>query len=268
MPNGAYTVTLKFAELYWTSAGQRVFNVAIDGQQVLTNFDILANVGPNTALDKTFTTSVTNGTLNIAFSTVSDNAKIDAIEIMPSASPPATVTATPIRVDSGGPAFTGGDGRVWQADTGFIGGTVASTTATIAGTTDQTLYKTERYGKTFSYGFSVPNGTYTVTLKFAELYWTSAGQRVFNVTINGQQVLTNFDILANVGPNTALDKTFTTSVTNGAMNIAFSTVTDNAKIDAIYESILKIFDVAKQEKIPTYKAADRLAENKLAQAVA
>ena len=40
------------------------------------------------------------------------------------------------------------------------------------------------------------------------------------------------------------------------------------KIDAIYETILKIFDVANREKIPAYRAADRLAEDRLGQAVA
>jgi hypothetical protein len=57
--------------------------VAINGQQVLSNFDILANVAKNAALDKTFFTDVPNGVLNIAFTTVADNAKIDAIEILP-----------------------------------------------------------------------------------------------------------------------------------------------------------------------------------------
>jgi hypothetical protein len=77
-------VTLKFAELYWTLPGQRVFNVSIANQPVLTNFDILANVPRNTALDRTFPTSVTNGTLTIAFTTLVDNAKIAAIEIVSS----------------------------------------------------------------------------------------------------------------------------------------------------------------------------------------
>jgi hypothetical protein len=51
---------------------------------VLANFDILANVAKNTALDKTFTTSVTNGTLTITFTSVQDNAKVGAIEIVSS----------------------------------------------------------------------------------------------------------------------------------------------------------------------------------------
>ncbi len=83
MPNGTYRVVLKFAELYWTSPGKRVFNVAINGQPVLTNFDMLAqpNTTRNTALDRAFTNTVTNGAINVAFTTITDNAKIGAIEI-------------------------------------------------------------------------------------------------------------------------------------------------------------------------------------------
>jgi acid phosphatase len=229
-PAGSYLVTLKFAEIYWSSPGQRVFNVAINGQPVLSRFDILANVPRDTAIDKSFTTSVTSGTLSIAFSTVADNAKISAIEIVPmSAAPPALST---VRVNAGGGGYVGADGRVWQADSGFSAGRTYVSSAAIAGTTDTALYDSERYG-TMTYTFAVANGTYQVTLKFAELYWSLPGQRVFKVSINGQQVLTNFDILANVARNTAIDKSFTVSVTGGTLAITFTTVVDNAKIDAI-----------------------------------
>lgn len=41
----------------------------------------------------------------------------------------------------------------------------------------------------------------------------------------------------------------------------------NAKIDAIYDTLLKIFEIAAREKIASYKAADRLAEERLQEAV-
>jgi hypothetical protein len=129
-------------------------------------------------------------------------------------------------------AYTDKAGKVWAADTGFTGGSASTTGAAIAGTTDPALYQGERWGD-FSYQFAVPNGTYTVTLKFAEIYWTQKGQRVFNVALNGQAVLTNFDILAQVAPNTALDKSFTVAVTGGTLTAAFTTVTDAAKLSAI-----------------------------------
>ena len=91
-----------------------------------------------------------------------------------------------------------------------------------------------RSGNAFNYSFNVPNGTYSVTLKFAEIYWTEAGKRIFNVAINGAPVLQNFDIFSQAhGANIALDETFPVTVTNGQILIGFTTVTDNADIAAI-----------------------------------
>src|SRR5205807_1777178 len=89
----------------------------------------------------------------------------------------------PIQPIGGSAAYTSGDGRAWQADTGYSGGATYSIPGAVARTLDPALYQAERYGN-FSYNFSVPNGTYRVGLKFAELYWTAAGKRVFNVAIN------------------------------------------------------------------------------------
>jgi len=105
---------------------------------------------------------------------------------------------SPILVNAGGPSYTDIQTQVWSADKNFSGGSTATTTHSIANTTDPILYQTERYGN-FTYQFTVPNGTYNVVLKFAECYWTSVGRRIFNVSINGTPVLTNFDIIAAVG---------------------------------------------------------------------
>ena len=57
--------------------------------------------------------------------------------------------------------------------------------------------------------FPVNAGQYQVKLFFAEIYFTAAGQRTFNVTINGTQVLSNYDTVADVGPLKGVVKTFT-----------------------------------------------------------
>jgi hypothetical protein len=146
----------------------------------------------------------------------------------------ATSPFAPIFVHSGGSAYTDSVGNSWSADTGFIGGNPASTTSTIAKTSDPKLYQTERYGN-FTYQFTVPNGGYNVTLKFAEFYFTAAGKRIFNVAINGTPVLTNFDIIAAAGAAlTAIDKTFPVTVTNGQVTIQFTSGSaDLPKVSAI-----------------------------------
>ena len=157
-----------------------------------------------------------------------------------SVNPPSSFN--PIRVNSAGSAYTDPQGRVWSADTGFSGGTVATVSGrAIANTVDDVLYQSERWGP-FTYTFTVPAGSYLVTLKFAETAFTSgaaSGQRVFNVAINGTTVLTNFDIKATAGgANIAVDRTFAVNAGAGSNNLVIQFIhvagqPDDPKVDAI-----------------------------------
>lgn len=85
-----------------------------------------------------------------------------------------------------------------------------------------------------AYRFNVPNGNYDVTLKFAEIQNTTIGSRVFNVSIEGNLVLNNFDIYAQAGHDKALDKLFNVNVTDGRLDIDFGQITGCPIINAIY----------------------------------
>ncbi len=135
-------------------------------------------------------------------------------------------------VNAGGPKYTDGQGIIYRGNTQFSTGYAYTTTAAIAGTTDDPLYQSERYGD-FSYAIPVANGDYLVTLKFAEIYWTQPGQRLFNVLMEGVKVISNLDLVAKVGPNTAYDVTLPVHVTDGQLNIKFKSVVDYAKVSAI-----------------------------------
>jgi hypothetical protein len=143
--------------------------------------------------------------------------------------------AQQVAINCGGPAYTASDGTAWSADEFFTGGDLAYTGYLITGTPDYTLYRSARRGLygNFSYAIPLANGTYTLTLKFAEIMYTAQGQRVFNVTVNGAPVLSNFDILAEVPPITADDKQFTVNVTNGTLQIAVTGVTGYGILNAI-----------------------------------
>lgn len=69
VPNGTYTVELGFAELSSTKPNKRVFDVLAEGTQVLPSLDISLEAGTYTALTRTYTVTVTDGTLNIRFVT-------------------------------------------------------------------------------------------------------------------------------------------------------------------------------------------------------
>jgi hypothetical protein len=133
------------------------------------------------------------------------------------------VSFTPIRINAGGPAYTDSLGQVWAADSGFSGGSTFSTSTAIANTSTAPLYQRIRYGGGLTYQFTVPNGAYTLNLKFAEIYFTATGKRIFNVAINGSTVLTNFDIVAQAGAGfRAVDKSFNVTVTGGTITIQFT----------------------------------------------
>ncbi|HEY5038673.1 MAG TPA: malectin domain-containing carbohydrate-binding protein, partial [bacterium] len=156
---------------------------------------------------------------------------------------PATAPATVWRVSAGRTSYIDGQGHVWAADTQYLGGYSYAATALVAlsGTTDPTLYQTERYGNLFnqnffSYSFPVSPGFYQVTLKFAETDFTAPGQRIFNVAINGMLVLSNFDIFTDAGAsNKADDKVFEgIAPISGQILVQFSSSgADSPKVNAL-----------------------------------
>ncbi|HYD43025.1 MAG TPA: malectin domain-containing carbohydrate-binding protein, partial [Anaeromyxobacter sp.] len=102
----------------------------------------------------------------------------------------------------------------------------------------QAVFQTERYGEfTYTIPNRTPGSAQTVTLYFQESYWTAAGQRTFNVAINGATVLTAFDIFAAAGgANRAIARTFqTTANASGQVVIQFTRAggPDNPKICGI-----------------------------------
>ncbi len=241
--NGTYIVNLKFAEIYFSGTGQRVFNIAINGQAVLNNFDIVAAAGgPTKAVDRSFTINVTGGRVTIQMVSTVDDPAVNAIEILKVTTTTTTTPTTPpatsqtmIRVNAGGGAYTDPSGNVWAADSNYSGGVGYAPGKAISGTTTPALYASARWAKgSLSYDFSVPNGTYTVTLKFAELYWSAAGQRLMNIAINGQAMINSFDILAAAGgPTRAVDRSFTVNVTGGRITIKMTATVDNPTVNAI-----------------------------------
>ena len=94
MTPGRYEVRLYFAELFFTTAGARVFNVAIEGNQVLSQYDIVADVGAFTGVMKSFTVTA-DASLDILFSHVVENPKINAIEILDAPAQPGELGVAP-----------------------------------------------------------------------------------------------------------------------------------------------------------------------------
>ena len=150
-----------------------------------------------------------------------------------SATTQAASGAEIVALAAGGPAETNSSGGDYSfvADEYFNGGGDNQvTTATInltqpgANAAPMAVYQ---HGRSGVFTYTIPGLTagtqYSVLLHFAETYFTAAGDREFNVAINGTSVLSNLDIYGTVGTNAALVKTFTaTANSSGDIVIAFT----------------------------------------------
>ncbi|HYH72083.1 MAG TPA: putative Ig domain-containing protein [Nocardioides sp.] len=175
--------------------------------------------------------------------------RVLAVDTSQNASAPSTtasVTTPPrpqaaIRVNAGGPAVTTG-GVAWGAQQYGTGGKTYTNAVAIAGTTDDVLYQSEYSTATGAIDYDIPvqNGAYTVRLHFAEIYFGApgggpggVGRRIFDVALEGQLRLDNYDIVADVGSATAVVKSYTVQVTDGKVDVDLDSVVDQAKISAI-----------------------------------
>ena len=60
------------------------------------------------------------------------------------------------------------------------------------------MYERHTY-KEMTYNLPVRKGKITLILKFAEMYFTSAGQRVFNIKIGSKVIRKDFDVVSKTG---------------------------------------------------------------------
>lgn len=153
-----------------------------------------------------------------------------------------------IRIDCGTESGAGAHadlfGHAWQPDrayetsskprSGYIGGETETciNPGLYGGAIDGALYRTTRTG--FSeYRFDVPDGFYSVRLRFVEKCEHGPGFRVFDIEMEGIPVRTGFDIAAEVGKDYALDYTFPAAVTDGVLNVTVTPVMGSPTIAAI-----------------------------------
>jgi len=114
------------------------------------------------------------------------------------------------------------------------------TTDEIANTDHDALYQTEIFGYNLGMEIPIPNGTYDVTLHEAEIYHGGNGNgggegtRVFDISVQGQKVVEDLDLIAEVGHDAAWTTTVEdVEVTDGTLNISTTSKSDMSKFSAI-----------------------------------
>lgn len=181
--NGAYSVTLKLAEIQYWNKGYRVFNVVLNGAKVLSNFDILSEVPAFTALDKTFPVTVTNGVINIKFLGVVRRGIINSIQITPiTGTAPTTTTNPPANTTTtNAPATTSTVTiSVNPASTSIVAGKTVQFAATVGGTGNTAVTWTASAGSISASGlYTAPSVTQAAT---ATVKATSAANTAASAT--------------------------------------------------------------------------------------
>lgn len=228
-------ISVQFSEYITESTAETVGNYSIDNG-ISISAAVLQSDGR--------TVFLTVSTLNVTTSynlTVNNVQNTSGLAIVTNSYPFDLIGN--VRINSGGPQV------VWSGDTFIadqfgIGGTTYADAIPIDGTTDDELYQTEIFGPTGgTFSYEIPVGVsaeYDIRLHFAELFFGVGGQaggpgsRVFDVSIEGNTVLSNFDILSEVSPATALAKEFNNVLINdGFASIAFTGVAQSAKVNGI-----------------------------------
>jgi len=125
-------------------------------------------------------------------------------------------------------------GLIWAADNSFTNGNPANTgLANATNTNDSPIFCAQRYGS-FTYSIPIPNGNYSLRLGFAETYWSTAGSRVFNVSAQGNTILSAYDVVVRAGGKLiAKIESFPIVVSSGAVNLVFTSIIDNAMVSNI-----------------------------------
>jgi Malectin domain len=155
-------------------------------------------------------------------------------------SPSMAQTQQTIRIKCGGAAYTDSKHQNWAADSDNNGGLVSTLTGPVSGTQDPALFQSGRMAPDTGpliYTIPLANGAYHVNLYFAELNPADdhAGGRLFNVKMQGSEVMPDLDIFATVGANAALIKGKDLVVSDGSIVIELDNITghDRAKVTAI-----------------------------------
>jgi hypothetical protein len=235
---GVYELHLYFAETLFgdgniAGGGEtyRLFDILANGKPLVSGLDVITDApGANTADIKVYKdiSPAPDGFLHLTFPrAVKENSFLNAIEILPGI--PGRLR--PVRIVARDTSVNTTDGKHWGADSYFIRGQRVRRADSIKGAADPELYTGERYGN-FVYSIPVAPGRYTATLLFCETWFGpkkpaggGAGDRVFDVHMNGTALLRNFDIFKEAGgEDRPLRKVFHSLQPNAQGKLVFSFV--------------------------------------------
>ncbi len=216
----------------------RIMTVSANGRPLLDGYDMRVEAG--CAADvRAFAHLRPNsqGVLDLEFYSARGPAAVSALEIIPT--PGGAVR--PVRIVAQPQPFLDNQGRLWLPDDYFFGGAFGGYPAMISGGIDPGIFLGERIGQ-FEYFIPVPQGEYQVSLYLGEGWYGpdesgrgGPGSRVFDVLVNYEKVLSNFDMLREGAPKKLITRTFrhVRPDTSGKVHLTFAPEVNFASVRAI-----------------------------------
>jgi hypothetical protein len=256
---GSYELRLHFADAFFgennaDGGGElsRLFDVKCNGVTLLDHFDLIEDAGgSNTADVKVFEgiRGDKDGRVHLGFLSRRDVAFINAIELLPTDSN----FAPPIRIVAGLHPVRDPNGQEWSSDRYYHGGVILANER-VRSSDPNPWNVGERVG---NFGYSIPvavDRTYDATVVFEDLS-TGAGDHlprpdVFNVSVNGQQLLTQISL--NNGQSVTKTLTHLRPNAQGKLIFLFEPVKNYAVLNA-----LEILESAPTEKASRIDAFQR-----------
>jgi hypothetical protein len=200
---GNYELRLHFADAFFgennaDGGGElsRLFDVKCNGVTLLDHFDLIEDAGgSNTADVKVFEgiRGDKDGLVHLKFISLRDVAFINALELLPTDSN----FALPIRIVAGLHPVRTPNGQEWSSDRYYHGGVILANEH--AHSSEPNPWNVGQRVGNFEYSVPVAAGrTYDATVVFKDLDIGPSGplpgQDVFNVSVNGQQLLTDISL--------------------------------------------------------------------------
>ena len=174
------------------------------------SFDVVDHAGGDNIATSFVLTGVrpeADGAIHLDYT--SEVSLLDAVEILPADSE----ALLPVRITASPAPITDSANKTWLSDRYFFGGR-RGLFPYLTEATKNSIYRYDRIGR-FRYDIpAVPFAKYRVTLFFSDPWFGKKnsvtggpGSRVFDVSLNGNMILKNFDILAEGGSDPVV-KTF------------------------------------------------------------
>lgn len=160
----------------------------------------------------------------------------NTMSLVPVALIKSTPLSLPLSINVGGAAYQSFRAdQEWGPSVEYgrmDGQTAYSSGASIAGTSDPEVYRSELYGFG-EYHVRVPNGSYFVSLMMAENYFTVVGKRVMRLVVEGKELEAALDLISRIGYRTAYQRATFVDVTDGTIDIHIQGLVDQPLLNGI-----------------------------------